>query len=208
MAKKGGIAGHRVPTARGTPSTPYTRLLHRHHVQFQCRRPHQPLLVAEMLPSQRLSRQVPQPLHEGDVATVEAFEAPRKWLRKAGLGGKMVFQRDVCPFGFLESACIDMKGFRFNSPDASQWLVGDFSEAAAAGRLVLPSTLFSMTMLTCRPSLQPTHPDSSTAVSWVQPTVREAGREGDTRRRSAPAKRDDANVWTAWAQFRAAGKAA
>ena len=65
MAKKGGVAGH---------DPPHTTLISctGTDVQLQRRRPHQALLVAEMLPSQRLSRQVPQPLHEGDVAAVEA----------------------------------------------------------------------------------------------------------------------------------------
>ena len=72
MAKKGGIAANGVPTARGAASTHNSRLLHRHYVQLECHRPNQALLVAEMLPGQGLPRQVPQPLHEGDVATVES----------------------------------------------------------------------------------------------------------------------------------------
>ena len=40
------------------------------------------------------------------------------------------------------------------------------------------------------------------ASPWALPTVPEAGREGDTPRHSAPAKRGRGGVWAAWAQFR------
>ena len=125
-----------------------------------CRRPHQALLVAEMFPSQRLSRQVPQPLHEGDVATVEALRR-----HENGWGRQVWGERWCSSEMFVRLDFWSRHVYGFHSRDASKALVGDFSEAvAAAGRFVLPGTLFPTTMPTYRPSLQPTHPDSSTAL--------------------------------------------
>ena len=57
-------------------------------------------------------------------------------------------------------------------------------------------------------AISPTHTYGIHAISWVQPMVPEAGREGDTPRHSAPAKRGHGGVWAAWAEFRTAGRAA
>ena len=110
-------------------------LLHRHHVQLQRRSPHQPPLVAEMLPSQCLSCQVLQPLHEGHVATVEAWAA--KWLGQTNSGGKKLMRTNAYQLGHLDwEACIG-----FSSRSASKDLVVNFSEAAAARHTVLPAAL-------------------------------------------------------------------
>ena len=47
-------------------------LLKGHGVQLQRSRPHQPLLLPEMGPRQRLVRQVVQALHEGRVALIKS----------------------------------------------------------------------------------------------------------------------------------------
>ena len=123
-----------------------------------------------MFPSQRLSRQVPQPLHEGDVATVEALRR-----HENGWGRQVWGERWCSSEMFVRLDFWSRHVYGFHSRDASKALVGDFSEAvAAAGRFVLPGTLFPTTMPTYRPSLQPT-PTASMPSPGRCPRCRKQG---------------------------------
>ena len=57
----------------------------------------------------------------------------------------MVFQRDVCPFNDLESTCIIVSTLEMHP---RLWSATSPKLLLPQGRLVLPSTLFPMTMLT------------------------------------------------------------